>query len=143
MESVCEKCFSTVNVRQSAIGKRYRCKVCGAVCVVEPPEDTFDDHSDYSPRPRKRPSNKSRKKKRSRSRATEASNIRGVGFGCLYAILIPVVFLFVCAFLLPAIFHGQGMNMRALGQLFGMIGFYVVAPISAVVGFMRHRKPSE
>lgn len=82
MKSVCENCFNTIDVREEAIGKRYRCKACGATCVVQAEEDEYFGDSPVSrPQKPRRPS--TRKPKRSRSSEADGSIVRGVGFGCL------------------------------------------------------------
>lgn len=48
----CDECFTSVRVKDQALGKKFRCKECGAVVVVRPDED-FEDPS--MPPPRQKP----------------------------------------------------------------------------------------
>lgn len=48
----CDECFTSVRVKDQALGKKFRCKECGAVVVVRPDEE-FEDFS--TPPPRQKP----------------------------------------------------------------------------------------
>ncbi|MCA9116277.1 MAG: DUF3592 domain-containing protein [Planctomycetaceae bacterium] len=48
----CDECFTSVRVKDQALGKKFRCKECGAVVVVRPDED-FEDPA--TPPPRQKP----------------------------------------------------------------------------------------
>jgi hypothetical protein len=140
LKSVCENCFNTINVREEAIGKRYRCKVCGTTCVVQAEEEEYvDDIPARRPQRPRRPKT-TRKPKRSRASDAEGSIARGCGFGCLYMVLGFVGFGILSSLIGPAIFHGPQWDHRAQGYIAGKIGMFIVAPIAGIVGFLRHKQ---
>ncbi|MCA9116276.1 MAG: DUF3592 domain-containing protein [Planctomycetaceae bacterium] len=50
----CDECFTSVRVKEQALGKKFRCKECGAVVVVRPDED-FENPATPPPRQKPKP----------------------------------------------------------------------------------------